>query len=266
MPVLVTGAEAGAGRAVVARLVRAGGEVRAFVDREATPAAVVEGYRRWGAKVARGALDDEGRLELAMEQAHTVVHTGGGFLDRPAGIVDELAGVISAALGAGCRRVVWLSCLGARAPGANPYLRACAEGEALLAETPVETVVLRRALTYGPHDPLTALLAAGVPGVDRRARHAPLYLDDLATAVHAADAGRGAPGARHVVVSLAGPDVVALGRLLDDLADLGRAPPVTPPAHLAALLSADLVPEPGALGRTGTPLADGLARTRGAAS
>lgn len=266
MPVLVTGAEAGAGRAVVARLVGAGGEVRAYVDREATPAGVVEGYRHWGAKVARGSLDDEGRLELAMEQVHTVVHTGGGFLDSPVGIVDELAGVVSAALGAGCRRLVWLSAIGAQAPGDDPYLAACAEAEALLAEAPVETVVLRRAVTYGPHDPLTALLAAGLPGVDPRAMHAPLYLDDLAAAVQAADVERGAAGARHVIVSLAGPDVVALPRLLEGLVDPGRTPRVPPPValpeHLAPLLSRDLLPSATALGRTGTPLAEGLARMR----
>ncbi|MEX2620073.1 MAG: NAD(P)H-binding protein [Egibacteraceae bacterium] len=266
MPVLVTGAEAGAGRAVVARLVGAGGEVRAYVDREATPAGVVEGYRHWGAKVARGSLDDEGRLELAMEQVHTVVHTGGGFLDSPVGIVDELAGVVSAALGAGCRRLVWLSAIGAQAPGDDPYLAACAEAEALLAEAPVETVVLRRAVTYGPHDPLTALLAAGLPGVDPRAMHAPLYLDDLAAVADAAGVERGAAGARHVIVSLAGPDVVALPRLLEGLVDPGRTPRVPPPValpeHLAPLLSRDLLPSATALGRTGTPLAEGLARMR----
>lgn len=267
MPVLVTGAEAGAGRAVVARLARAGGEVRAYVDRETTPESVVDGYRRWGVKVARGALDDEALLELALQDAHTVVHTGGGPLDRPAVVLDELASVVSAALGAGCRRVIWPSHLGVGGSG-DPYLDACEEGEALLADAPVETIVVRRALTYGPHDPLTALLGArldGVDGVDGRARHAPLYLDDLAATVQAADAERGGVGPGHLVVELAGPEVVQLAHLVEGLA--GAAPPrvtVRAPVHLAAFLSRHQPPDPAAL-RAGTPLAEGLARTRAGA-
>ena len=263
MPVLVTGAEAGAGRAVVGRLVRAGGEVRAYVDDGAATEEVAQRYRRWGVKVARGVLDDEGRLELALEQVHTVVHTGGGWLATPQRLLDELASVVSAGLGAGCRRVVWLSHPGAAEPGDDPYLQACAEGELLLAEAPMETVVLRCALAYGPHDPLTALLADGAGGADPRARHAPLYLDDLAAAVQAADAERGSGGPSALVVGLAGPDVVALATLVEGLA--GTAPGPTPlhvPAHLPRLLSREDLPGPGTLGRTGTPLAEGLARTR----
>lgn len=249
---------------MVARLARAGGEVRAYVDRETTPESVVDGYRRWGVKVARGALDDEALLELALQDAHTVVHTGGGPPDGPAVVLDELASVVSAALGAGCRRVIWPSHLGVGGSG-DPYLDACAEGEALLADAPVETVVVRRALTYGPHDPLTALLAARLDGVDGRARHAPLYLDDLAATVQAADAERGGSGPGHLVVELAGPEVVQLADLVEGLADV--APPRVPvraPGHLAAFLSRHQLPDPAAL-RAGTSLAEGLARTRSAA-
>lgn len=262
---LVTGAEAGAGRAVVARLARAGGEVRAYLDAGAAAEDVARRYRRWGVKVARGVLDDEGRLELALEQVHTVVHTGAGWLDTPSRLLDELASVVSAGLGAGCRRVVWLSHPGAAEPGDDPYLQACAEGELLLAEAPMETVVLRCALAYGPHDPLTALLADGAGEADARARHAPLYLDDLAAAVQAADAERGREGPSALVVELAGPDVVALGTLVEGLAGAAPGPaPVRAPAHLPRLLSREDLPGPGTLGRTGTPLAEGLARTHAA--
>lgn len=265
MPVLVTGAEEGVGRAVVARLVRGGGEVRLSLDPETVPETVVEGYRRWGAKVARAALDDEGRLELALEQVHTVVHAGGGPLDDPATVLDDLASVVSAALGAGCRRLIWPSHLGAGQPGTNAYLRACAEAEALLVDAPMETVVVRRALTYGPHDLLTALLAGGVAGADGRARHAPLYVDDLAVAVQAADAERGRAAPSHMVVELAGPEVVELAQLMEALAELGRPNlAAAPPPHLVGLLSRQQLPTKATLGRTGTSLTEGLARIRSA--
>ena len=282
MPVLVTGAEAGLGRAVVARMLRTGGEVRVYLDPDRSSQADVDGYRRSGLKVARGMLEDEGHLELALAQVHTVVHAGGGALDDPATVLDDVASVVSAAMGAGCRRLVWASQLGASATEENPYLRVCAEAEALLADAPLETVVLRRALTYGPHDALTGVLAAGVPGADTRARHAPLYVDDLAAAVLAADAERGRTGPDHLLVSLAGPEVVTLERLVAGLAGLdGLRPrdprgPADPPSagpeapapapHLADVLSRDRLPDATTLGRTGTPLAEGLARTRAATS
>ncbi|HVL97889.1 MAG TPA: NAD(P)H-binding protein [Egibacteraceae bacterium] len=265
MPVLVTGAEAGTGRAVVARLLRTGGEVRVYLDPEAAPDALVERYRRSGVKVARGSLEDEGRLELALAQVHTVMHTRGGPLDEPAAVLDDVASVLSAAIGAGCRRVVWTSQIGAEAPGSDPYLMACAEAEALLADAPLETVVVRRAVTYGSQEPLTALLAAGIDGVDPRARHAPLYADDLAAALQAADAERGRTEPGHVAVTLTGPDVVELSELVEGLRKAGAhrlVPHRPPPPHLAELLSRDALPGPSTLGRTGTPLAEGLARTR----
>lgn len=262
MPVLVTGAETGLGRMVIARLLRTGGEVRVYVDPGTAPEAVVEGYRRSGLKVARGAADDEGRLEVALASVHTVVHAAGGLLDDPSEVLDDLASVVSAALGAGCRRLVWASHLGADAREPNAYLRSCGEAEDLLADAPLETVVVRRALTYGPRDLLTAMLATGVPGANLQARHAPLYLDDLAAALLAADAERGRSGPDHLVVSMAGPDIVPLERFIGGLgAILPDAPSVAGPPHLADVLSRDLVPDAAALGRTGTPLAQGLSRT-----
>lgn len=266
MPVLVTGAQTGLGRAVVARLRRAGGEIRVYVDEDAHDAA--EAYRRSGVKAARGDLADEARLELALEQVHTLVHAGGDLLEEPEVMLDALASASSAAIGAGCRRLVWASHLGADEPGANPFFQACVEAEQLLADAPMETVVIRRALTYGPGDALTARLADGLPGVDVTARHAPLYLDDLAGAIVAADAERGRPGASQVRVTLSGPDVVTVRDLATALGaarglQASRTPSVLP-AHVVDVLSHDRLPGPGALGRSGTPLAEGVARLHAA--
>ena len=284
MPVLVTASESATGRATVRALRRGGGEVRAWLDAEAATDDDAAAMRSLGCKVAVGTIDDEAHLELALEQVHTVVHLGGSPLDEPETVLDDAAGVLSAAISAHCRRLVWPSHLGAADPRGNAYLEVCAEVEELLAEAPLETVVLRRALTYGPGDALTALLVSGAPteamGARTSARHEPLYVDDLAGAVVSADAmdrgGRqgGPVGDLHLAVELVGPEVVDLGDLVRVLGGpLEAAPqytrraramsdapaPAVPPDHLIDLLSRDLVGRVDALGRSGTPLAVGAA-------
>lgn len=261
MPVLVTGAETGLGRAVVRGVRAGGGEVRAWLDAEVAGDDEAAALRAQGCKVAVGAIDDEGLMELALEQVHTVVHCWGGPLVAPAAELDGLAGVVSAATGARCKRLIWPSHLGAGEPGADPYLAACAEAEELLADAPMETVVVRRALTYGPGDALTALLAGGARGVRPEARHAPLAARDLAAVLVRADAmerGRVRPELS-VVVEVAGPAVVTVGELVTALrragVDRDRG---ALPATAAALYSRDLLPGSATLGREGTPLPDGV--------
>ncbi|MGH3666629.1 MAG: SDR family oxidoreductase [Egibacteraceae bacterium] len=258
MPVLVTGAETSEGHAATRHLLRAGGEVRAFVDYR--DAAAAEALRAAGCKVARGALDDEGHLETALEQVHTVFHLAGGPTSDPDTLLDDAATVLSAAIGAGCRRVVWASHLGVSDPGPNAYLQACAEIEALLADAPLETVVVRRSLTYGPGDPLTAALAAGaVPADAAEATHSPLYVDDLALTVAEADAVRHGVGELFIVVTLTGPTEVLLGSFADLLTAPERdGPPPTLSPAVADLLSRDLVARDGLVGPT--DIGEGLER------
>jgi hypothetical protein len=97
MPVLVTGAEHALGRAAVAALHRSGGEVRAYLDPLAAPDGTIDRLRAAGAKVARGTLDDEGFLETALEQVHSVVHTAADVLTGPDAVLDDVASVLSAA-------------------------------------------------------------------------------------------------------------------------------------------------------------------------
>src|SRR5687768_6455422 len=135
MPVLITGAETPEGLATARRLARTRGEVRAFADVDAAEAA--EALRSLGCKVARGTLDDEGHLEAALEQVHTVIHLAGGPMTDPDEVLDAAATVLSAAIGAGCRRMIYASHLGAGDPRGNAYLEACAEVEALIADAPL---------------------------------------------------------------------------------------------------------------------------------
>ncbi|CAN5659897.1 MAG: SDR family oxidoreductase [Actinomycetota bacterium] len=259
MPVLVTQAQTSVGRAVARRLRSDGSQVRAFVDYRDAEAA--EALRAIGCVVARGALDDEGHLETALEQVHTVVHLGGDPMTPPETVVDDAATVVSAALGAGCRRVIWPSFVGAHAPKRNAYLEACVEVEGLLADAPLESIVVRRALTYGPRDPLTQALASGAAPVEAaEATHSPLYVDDLAMVLVEADRVRGSVGEIAVTVTLTGPTELLLGAFADLLTaperPAGPAPVLGP--IVADLLGQDLVCDGGIVGPTDIP--EGLQR------
>lgn len=250
MPVLVTGAEHAVGRAVVAAVSRRGGEVRAFLDPLRAPAGAVERLRAAGAKTARGDLADEELLERALAEAHTLVHAAADPLDDPDELVDQAASAVSAALSSGVARLVLVSHLGADTGAANPWLAALAAVEELVAETPIASVVLHRALTYGIDDVLTDALAEGAPGADPDALHAPLWMDDLAAAVVAADA-RDSVELPHLVVPLGGPRMASLGELVALLGGQIPPPGAAPrlpdgsrlPDHVVDLLSRDLLPD-----------------------
>lgn len=210
MPALVTGAESALGRAVVDALLRTGGEVRAWADAGLVDDAGVADLKRRGSKVARGTLDDEGHLETAMEQVHTVVHTRGGPLEEPGAMLDDVATVLSAAIGAGCRRMVWLSWCGAHDPGDVVWLQAARDAEEMLAVAPVESVVIRRALTFAEGDPL---LAAHLEVEVAASVHLPVLATDLARVVAEADRPRRTADDAHLVVEVVGPRAVPLGEL-----------------------------------------------------
>jgi len=258
MPVMVVGAESGLGRAVVRALRRRGGEVRAYLDAEVAGDDDAVELRALGCKVALGEIDDEGLLETALEQVHSVVHCWGGPLTAPDVELDGVAGVLSAAIGARCRRLVWASQLGADDPRDVAYLRACAQIETLLADCDLETVVVRRALTYGEGDELTEWLAGGAAaasGARAEAVHAPLALGDLASALAAADdLPRGGTEGLSMVLSLAGPVRTTLGAVAAGLSAAGGPRRTGPlPGPTTELLSRDADPGPGVLGREGTP-------------
>lgn len=215
MPVLVTGAERGLGARVLAQLRASGGEVRAYLDATAVDDDAAAALRSQGCKVAIGELDDEGHLEAALAQVHTVAHCWGGplhDLDEQLTVAGTLA---SALLGAGVRRLVWVRELADDA--ANPYLALLGEIGELFEELPVETVTLATTLRHGTGDPLTSRLAAGWlsgSGVDALAAHAPIELDDVARAVVAADRQRGTARELHLRLGLRGPEQMPLHTFL----------------------------------------------------
>jgi uncharacterized protein YbjT (DUF2867 family) len=211
VPVLVTRAHTTLGQLAVARVLRSGGEVRAFV----TGAVDVQALRRAGAVVASGELIDEGHLEAAMEQVHTVVHLGRGLLAASADrIVEEAATVLTAALGAGVRRLITTSVTGADPRADDPLRAALGEVERLFADAPLPSVALRLSLVDTPA--LRDALAAARPGSAALAgRVAPVRVEDVVEAISFLDEIRSTAHEGHVVLAAPGPERLTLAGYLE---------------------------------------------------
>ena len=199
MPVLVTAAEQPLARQIAVRFVQEGGEVRAFADGDTSV------LRAAGVFIASGTRDDEGRLEAAAEDVHTVVHVGGGLLSRdPAAMVDDVEVVLRAAANAGVRRLIALSLPGAD-PGADDAIRrAKGEVEARLAAAPLPTVTVRTSLVDTPAI-RDALATSGLGPQARDAVIAPVRAVDLIELIVAFDRARSSASTGHLVVAADGP-------------------------------------------------------------
>lgn len=234
MPVLVTGGDSGLGARVLDHLRASRGEVRAYLDATDVGDTEAAALRSQGYKVALGEVDDEGHLEAALEQVHTVAHCWGGPLRPLEDQIDAAAVLASAVLGAGVRRLVWVRELAV--DDHNPYLHALDEIGRLFDDLPMETVTMHAALRYGAGDPLTERLAAGwLSGstADPSTLHAPVALDDVAHAVAVADRQRGGVHEVHVRLALVGPARVTLADFLRRIGapDLDGPTPAEPPPN-----------------------------------
>lgn len=211
MPVLVTTADSALGGLVVRRILREGGEVRAF----GSPSGDLGLLRAAGAIVATGDPDDEGRLEAALADVHTVVHPVTGLLARDVDDVLVAANVmVKAAVAAGVRRIVTLSIPGAAVDADDALRQAHGRLEAILRAAPLPTVVVRTGLTDSPgmRDALASL-----PLPESLAEHPvyPLRTDDLVEVLAALDAVRSSAREGHAVLHALGPEPLTVARYLE---------------------------------------------------
>jgi hypothetical protein len=199
MPVLLTRPTTAVARATALQLLDDGAQVRLFGPD------VPSGFKARGAFAAVGAPVDHGLLEAALEQVHTLVHTGLGLVvDDPAVLVAEASLVLDAAERAGVQRAVLLSLPGAADDAKDPLRRAAARVEADAAARPFPTVVVRASLvdTNATRD-----LLASLPGGELDGRVvAPLRTEDLAAGLVAIDEARSQASAGHVVFHAHGPE------------------------------------------------------------
>jgi uncharacterized protein YbjT (DUF2867 family) len=211
VPVLITGAHRPLARRVASALLEEGGEVRVHSDGD------VASLRAGGAIVASGTADDEGHLESSLAQVHTVVHVGRGVLaPSPETLVDEAATLARAATGAGVRRLVALSVVGASSDANDPLRVASGQVEALLAATPVPTVVVRVSLVDTPAI-RDALATAGLSADELERPIAPVRPTDVVGLLVAFDRLRSSASSGHVAFTAEGPSRMTLGSFLDRL-------------------------------------------------
>lgn len=234
MPVLVAPADTPLGVTLVRALLADGAEVRAY----ATGDGDVGALRAAGAFVAVGDLDDEGRLDAAMTDAHTVVALHADPLVRDADDLDaDLRTFLTAAEKAAVARVVVRS-VPRPTEGGDDLRRVCAGIEAALVELPLPTIAVRTALvdTTGLRD---ALVSAVGGSVDRAVEVATLHPDDVVDALVALDAARSTATSGHVVFRLQGAPRT-LGAYLDHLGDGGLVGRVYTPVDRVPLLRSAL--------------------------
>jgi uncharacterized protein YbjT (DUF2867 family) len=209
VPVLVTGAHRPLARRIAARLLEVGGEVRAHGRGD------VAALRAAGAIVASGDADDEGHLESALADVHTVVHVGRGLLAPSAAVlVDEATVLARAAAGAGVRRVIALSVTGADTAAPDPFRAAMGEVERAFAVAAFPSVVARLSLVDTPAV-RDALATAGLSDDERGRLIAPTRGDDVVELVAAFDDLRSSAPTGHATFLADGPTTLTLGSYLE---------------------------------------------------
>lgn len=125
--------------------------------------------------------------------------------------------LVNACHGAGVKRVVHVSALGASTGAPSRYLRSKAAGEAVLATSGLDVTVLRPSVIFGAHDRFLNLfaqlqgLAPVMPLAGSHARLQPVWVEDVAQAIiHALDT----PSSIGQTFECAGPQVYTLGELV----------------------------------------------------
>ena len=194
MPVVVTGASGGIGRALVPALAERG-EVRAVIRSDT----MADSLRAAGAKVAVSDLGEISVMTAVMDGAHTVIHLAGG-LDLPDDASYEEANYttvvdsLEAATDAGVTRFLLISYPGASATSPNAYLRAKGMAEEAVAGSGVDHLILRSTLVYGPGQMWSEVMsgaasrAVAVPVIGRgEQRIAPVHISDVVATLLAAD-------------------------------------------------------------------------------
>jgi NADH dehydrogenase len=284
MTIMVMGASGLIGHALVP-LLRQRDEVRACVRR---PEAA-EPLRALGAKVAVGPVDDVDSLAEILKRVFTVVHLIGGpnhltdadvFEANHGSVLLSLA----AAREAGVRRFLLVSATGASIDASNAYLRAKGLAEEAVVNSRLEHAIIRSTYAYGLGGLWFAAMVEGATASppfivgDGSQSLAPIFADDLAAVLAAADDRE---GALEGTWALEGPDAMSAADLVELLAPEGAAPVHLAPDEAAIRLSAALgtpvsrtatdlfampsradAPDAGdAFGLARTPLVEGLRAT-----
>ncbi|MCA9541298.1 MAG: NAD-dependent epimerase/dehydratase family protein [Myxococcales bacterium] len=242
MRVVVTGATGVVGRALCARLVAAGHDVRGL----ARPSASLDGMPA-GVRMVRGDITVAETLPAVVESAQVVIHLAGVQTAARRSTfrrvnVDGTRNMLDACRGRDVERFVFLSSLSAQGPSApgHPHVFAGGEhptdgfGESKLAAEKLvaaaspglRSTILRPAVVYGPSDPrlaafgrlLKTRVAPLVPGLELSF----LHRDDLCALIVQLTELPSAPLGPYF---LSDGEPLSMERLVDLFERAGKGPP-----------------------------------------
>jgi NADH dehydrogenase len=190
MNVLVTGASGFIGRVLTRRLVAAGYPVRALIRRAEEREVLT------GAECVIGDLRDPASLDRAAAGMEAIVHlacaTGVARASLVRAVnVEGTRALLETASSHGARRFIFVSSVSAARVRMGPYGRTKREGEALVAGSRLEWVILRPSLVFGPGgEGLFARLAASLKALplvpvigDGRIALDPVHVDDVCAVI-----------------------------------------------------------------------------------
>lgn len=242
--VLVLGGSGFVGRHVAAKLSAAGHDIVVITRRRERArhllllptVQVVEGDPFDSAVLARYAAGATASINLV-----GVLHERGRQTFERAHV--ELPGLlVGACKGAGIRRILHLSALGAAADAPSRYLRSKAEGEAAIAASGLAWTLFRPSVIFGPEDTflnLFAKLSRLLPVIalaGASARFQPVYVGDVAACIVAALSDDETSGQRY---ELCGPHVYTLEQLVRYAGEVTGAPrPIVPLGPMLSSLQA----------------------------
>ncbi len=208
---LLTGATGRVGSALLRRLVATPSPVRCLVR---DPRRL--GPERVRVQIALGDLGDPASFRHALRGVRTVVHLAATERDQAQATIEEINGVatwrlLRAAEAAGVERFVFLSPLGATRHHRSRVHRTKALAEQAVADSELQTTILRCSLIYAPGDTKLALLEAlallpvvPVTATMGRARVQPVWADDVAACIAAVLEAPDPPAA----LEIAGPETL----------------------------------------------------------
>lgn len=190
--ILVTDATSFAGRAIVRRLAANGRQVRCLLQPSRRELNLPTGIPL---SAVAASVHDLPALRTTLQDVAGVIHLADEqepdshrTMEQH---IQETTNLITAMQEADKHRIIYLSRMGAEVSSAYALFRMLGRTEALLRESGLDCTILRPALTYGPEDSFTnviAMLAKVIPLVlpipdSGMSRFQPLWIEDLATCV-----------------------------------------------------------------------------------
>ncbi|TVQ57470.1 MAG: complex I NDUFA9 subunit family protein [Rhodobacteraceae bacterium] len=264
MPIVtIFGGSGFVGRYVAQHMARRGWRVRVAVRRP-NEALFVRTYGALGQVVPIQAnIRDDESCRRAVEGASAVVYSVGVLYASGKNTFEAVQAegperVARIAAESGVERFVLISAIGADAGSPAAYARTKAAGEAAVKAAFPKAVILRPSIVFGAEDGFfnrfagMAKLSPALPVVGAKTRFQPVYVDDVAQAAAKACVGEAEAGAtyelggprvatfrellqlmltvikrKRMIIELPKPIALLQGAVLENLAKIGVAPPIT---------------------------------------